>query len=359
MRYLLLFVVLIQLIACNNDESGQNPPSNLQLTIDQNEELSGDVSFLATADNANFYTFDFGDGGGYLRDDDGAISHSYSTIGDFLVKVRAHKTGTEFIEVVEDVTVNKVGGYQTPLTYPGYTLVWNDEFDGTTLGADWTPEIGTGSNGWGNNELQYYRAENTSVQNGYLTIEARNEAYGGRNYTSSRLVTSGKQSFQYGRIDIRAKLPKGKGIWPALWMLGKNFNEVGWPQCGEIDIMEMIGGGVGKDDTVYGTLHWDHSGAYACTCNQNNNYTLTTGIFNDKFHVFSIIWTSTSIKWYVDDVLFKTVDISPAGLSEFRSEFFFIFNVAVGGNWPGSPDGSTVFPQQMIVDYVRVFQVNP
>ena len=237
----------------------------------------------------------------------------------------------------------------------GYTLVWSDEFDGNNLGADWTHEIGTGSNGWGNNELQYYRSENTSVQGGFLTIEAREEAFGGRNYTSSRLITKGKREFKYGRIDIRAKLPKGQGIWPALWMLGANFGSVSWPYCGEIDIMEMIGGS-GRENKVIGTLHWD-DGGYRCTCGIDHDYVLPQGTFNDDFHIFSIIWDESEITWYVDDIEFVSVTITPQ-MEEFTKEFFFIFNIAVGGNLPGNPDGTTVFPQQMVIDYIRVYQIN-
>ena len=245
------------------------------------------------------------------------------------------------------------GGYTTPESYAGKTLVWRDEFDGTSLSADWTHEIGTGSGGWGNNELQYYREQNTSVQDGYLVITAKKESFGGQEYTSSRIITSGKRNFKYGRIDIRAALPKGQGIWPALWMLGSNFNTVGWPKCGEIDIMEMVGGDAsGRNNTVHGTVHWDANGYATYT----DSYTLNSGIFADEFHVFSIVWDDKSITWYVDDVQYNVIDITPADLDEFQKDFFFIFNVAVGGNWPGSPDATTVFPQRMIVDYVRVFQ---
>lgn len=247
-------------------------------------------------------------------------------------------------------------GYSTPESYTGMNLVWQDEFNGTAVDeSNWTFEIGTGTNGWGNNELQYYRRENSFIKEGNLVIEARKENFGGRSYTSSRIITKDKHEFMYGRVDIRAALPYGQGIWPALWMLGENISTVGWPACGEVDIMEMIGGG-DKDKTVYGTLHWDANGTHACTCDQGNDYTLTTGKFADEFHVFSITWDAQTIKWYVDDNLYKTVDITPADLSEFHNNFFFIFNVAVGGNWPGSPDGTTVFPQRMIVDYIRVFQ---
>ena len=247
--------------------------------------------------------------------------------------------------------IEPLGGYESPTSYPGYTLAWSDEFSGAALNtSDWTYELG--GSGWGNNEWQYYRAENTSVANGYLTIEARQESFGGRNYTSSRLITKDKQSFRYGKIDIRAVMPEGQGIWPALWMLGSNISTVGWPRSGEIDIMEMVGGS-GREDTVHGTGHWDHYGGHA---SHGDDYTLNSGTFADEFHVFTIEWDSNTIRWFVDGQPYNALSISSDGLSEFREEFFFIFNIAVGGNWPGYPDGSTVFPQRMLVDYVRVFE---
>lgn len=244
-------------------------------------------------------------------------------------------------------------GFTSPMSYPGMTLVWNDEFEGNSLDlSSWQFEIGTGSNGWGNNELQYYRSENTSFVDGHLVITAQPEVFGGQDYTSSRIKTENKKEFQYGRIDVRAVLPRTQGIWPAAWMLGDDIASVGWPKCGEIDIVELIGGG-DNDKKIYGTAHWDNNNNYASF---GGNYTLNEGIFADEFHVFSIIWTATSIKWYVDDIFYHEIDISPAGLSEFRHKFFFLFNVAVGGNWPGSPDATTVFPQRLIVDYIRLFQ---
>ncbi len=243
-------------------------------------------------------------------------------------------------------------GYTTPDSYAGMTLVWRDEFDGNAIDSDsWTHEIG--GHGWGNNELQFYtdRAENSFVSDGKLVIEARKENFSGRQYTSARLITAGKREFQYGRIDIRAKLPEGQGIWPALWMLGSNFWTTGWPNCGEIDIMEILGQ---EPNKVYGTVHWgDQAGNHA---EFGGSTTLSNGKFSDQFHVFSIIWDNEKIRWYLDDQLYHTIDITPATLSEFHQPFFFIFNVAVGGNWPGSPDASTQFPQRMYVDYIRVFQ---
>lgn len=264
----------------------------------------------------------------------------------------ATATGTIITENGKNfVTSNE--GYTTPLSYPGYSLVWKDEFDGSTLNtADWNYEIGNGSGGWGNNELEYYTnsSKNVLVSNGNLVIEARKESVSGFNYTSARLTTQNKQPFQYGRVDIRAKLPKGKGIWPALWMLGSNINTTPWPACGEIDIMELLGQ---EPSRVYATLHY----GVAAHGSKGNSYVLNNGSFYDQFHVFSMIWKEDTVKIYVDDQLELEVKKSDIGSDyPFNAKFFFIFNVAVGGNWPGSPDQTTTFPQRMIVDYIRVFQ---
>jgi hypothetical protein len=336
------------------------PPQNLQVSVSLSAEQPGAVTITASADRVNFYRFFLIDTDDFIEQKEGLLNYRYTNEGDFTIRVQAHTNAEVFIQKELQVNIDLGGpigseeGFSSPLQYSGYRLVWQDEFGGTNLSADWTHETGTGSNGWGNNELQYYRQENTWLENGYLLIEARKENFGGREFTSSRIITKDKQSFQYGRIDIRAKLPQGQGIWPALWMLGSNFGQVGWPRCGEIDIMEMIGGNAsGRDNTVHGTVHWDNNGQYASF---GGKKTLAEGKFSDQFHVFSIIWDARSIRWLLDDQQFHSIDITPAELSEFHQPYFFIFNVAVGGNWPGSPDASTSFPQKMIVDYVRVFQ---
>ena len=246
---------------------------------------------------------------------------------------------------------NSNDGYSTPDSYAGYDLVWSDEFEGNALDlGTWTRELG--NHGWGNNELQNYTNsdENSFVSNGNLIIEAREEPSGGSNYSSARLISSGNADFQYGRIDIRAKLPKGQGVWPALWMLGSNFWDISWPHCGEIDIMEIVGH---EPDKLHGTIHWEGAGGYASF---GGNTRLDEGDFSDKYHVFTIIWDDAKIRWFLDDELYHQVDITPAHMTEFHANFFFIMNIAVGGNWPGSPDATTVFPQRMYVDYIRVFQ---
>lgn len=247
-------------------------------------------------------------------------------------------------------------GYTTPLSYTNYNLVWNDEFSTNTLDPNfWNYETGNGTGGWGNNELEYYTStkKNCFISNGNLIIEARKELIGGFNYSSARITTQNKKFFTFGRIDIRAKLPSDKGIWPALWMLGSNISSVGWPSCGEIDIMELIGT---YPNRVYGTMHWKNSSG--TNSSKGTNYDLTSGNFSQQFHVFSLVWTLDTLKWYVDDQLFLTTTKADVGTATypFNTNQFFIFNVAVGGNWPGSPDATSNFPQRMFVDYIRVFQ---
>jgi len=246
-------------------------------------------------------------------------------------------------------------GYTSALEYPGMTKVWSDEFNPKTLNTgNWTIE--TGGGGWGNNELEYYTGnpKNLFLTGGYLVIEAREETVGSNKYTSARIKTQNKKTFTYGRIDIRAKLPKGQGVWPALWMLGNNITQqgFGWPACGEIDIMELLGQ---EPKKTYATVHWGVAGGSHSYI--GGNFTLATGDFYSSFHVFSLQWDDSKMTFLVDDVPFYTATKADIGTNyPFDKPFFFIFNVAVGGNWPGNPNSSTKFPQRMIVDYVRVFQ---
>jgi beta-glucanase (GH16 family) len=245
-------------------------------------------------------------------------------------------------------------GFQSPTSYPGYTLTWSDEFNANTVNTNnWNFETGN-NNGWGNGELEFYtaRTQNVFQSCGHLIIEARQEDFGGSNYTSARIKTQGSQQFQYGRIDIRAKLPVSTGLWPALWMLGSNFPQIGWPACGETDIMELVGL---HPSQVVGSLHWAEQGGEEGSHSQN--YNLASGDFSEQFHVFSLIWQSDTLQMLVDDSPYMSLGSSSVGTTwPFNNPFFFIFNVAVGGNWPGPPNETTVFPQRMFVDYVRVFQ---
>jgi len=244
-------------------------------------------------------------------------------------------------------------GYRSPASYQGLKLVWSDEFNGRSINpAVWGYD--TGGSGFGNNELEYYTnsEKNSFVTNGFMVLEARKEVYGTNNYTSARLISKDKKSFTYGRIDFRAKLPKGQGIWPALWMLGSNISTTSWPACGEIDIMELLGH---EPQKSYGTIHWGAAGGPSTHI--GGYYSLSSQAFSDSFHVFSLLWETTKITFLIDNIPFFSADKSQVnGNYPFDKPFFFIMNVAVGGNWPGNPDNTTVFPQRMIVDYVRVFQ---
>ena len=246
-----------------------------------------------------------------------------------------------------------VAGHSSPLSYPGLTLSWREEFDGSSLDdGSWSHEVGSGNGGWGNRELQHYRPENTSVRDGFLVITARKESYAGSAYTSSRISTLGKREFTYGRIDVRARMPAGQGLWPAIWMLGSRVLEVGWPACGEIDVAEMIGGR-GREDTVHGTLHWQGPEGHRY---EGGSLMVPTWTFDQKFHVFSVIWDEDRIRWLANDRPYHQVDTASPEFRAFDHPFHLVINLAVGGNWPAGPDESTVFPQRLVIDYIRVFQ---
>lgn len=247
-------------------------------------------------------------------------------------------------------------GFVTPLSYSSMTLVWNDEFEGPSLDMNnWTFDIGDGCDqgicGWGNKELQVFSNDesNIFIEEGKLVIRAT-EPFP-TTYQSARINTKGKQQFQFGRIDIRAKLPKGQGLWPAMWMLGSNIDEVGWPRSGEIDIMELVGH---VDNVVHGTAHYDAGGHQF----EGSSKSLSSSeTFGDKFHIYSIVWDQSGIEWYLDYKKYFRITPSDIGATyPFDNPFYFIFNVSVGGEWPGRPDETTTFPQDMIVDYVRVFR---
>lgn len=253
-----------------------------------------------------------------------------------------------------------------PPSPPTWTLVWSDEFDGPTGSSfdsrKWVAEVG--GSGWGNQEREYYttRAENIALDgNGHLVITARAEPattsfscwYGSCRYTSARIKTKGLFAQTYGRFEARIRIPRGQGLWPAFWMLGDNIDAVGWPQSGEIDIMENIGR---EPNTVHGTMHGPgYSGAGGI----GGPYPLTSGAFADDFHRYAVEWSPGLIVWFVDDTRYFQVTPSSIPSSAkwvFDHPFFLLLNVAVGGGWPNDPDATTTFPQEMVVDYVRVYK---
>ena len=238
-----------------------------------------------------------------------------------------------------------------------YELIWQDEFDGpadqSPEGTKWAYDVGGG--GWGNNQLEFDtdRPENVSLDgNGNLRIIARKESYQGREYTSARIKTQNKFAHTYGRFEARIKLPIGQGIWPAFWMLGEDFPTVGWPKCGEIDIMEYRGQAPSR---VSGALHGP---GYSGGNPLGGGYSLPNGGFNTDFHLFAVEWTKNSVTWSVDGIEYMTKtsgNVPSGGDWVFDHPFFIILNVAVGGGFVGPPNSSTVFPQTMLIDYVRVY----
>ncbi len=269
---------------------------------------------------------------------------------------------------IDNVKLIKVGTAEPPAPPPAlgqkywYEVVWEENFDSPSINENiWSFEIGNGHAngipGWGNGELEYYKKENAYIENGVLVIEAKEEQvsdqWGTYKYTSARMKTQGKFNVKFGRVEFRAKLPKGKGIWPALWMLGEDITTVGWPTCGEIDVMELLGH---EPNKVYGTVHGP---GYSGASGKGSNYTLPSGDFSQDFHIFAVEWDPIGISWYVDDQKFFTItrpEIELFGNWVFDHPFFIIMNVAVGGYWPGYPDETTIFPQKMYVDYIKVYK---
>jgi len=245
------------------------------------------------------------------------------------------------------------------------TLVWSDEFDGAQLDPEvWFFEEGDGSQygipGWGNNELQWYLPDSAELSNGLLIITAREEAQSGKSYTSARLNTRDRFAFRYGRIEARIRLPAGQGLWPAFWLLPQDDVYGTWAASGEIDIMEAINLGASGGNTVHGTLHY--GGQWPNNVSSGGGYEVATDA-TTGFHVYTLEWDASEMRWYVDDVLYAmqnnwstTAAPFPAPFDE---RFYILLNVAVGGNWPGAPDAATVFPVTMEVDYVRVYSGDP
>ena len=340
MRLLMTCLLSFWFLGCSKGGEGGSGttdvgPSNLSVTPTVSTDNSGNVSFIATATNAVSYEYDFGNGQ-YQNSTTGLVTYKYTASGTYTITVKAKSSTGKTISATTNVTI-----------VVALSLIWSDEFNtaGAPDDSKWVYDIGGG--GWGNSELQYYtnRTDNVLVSNGTLKIIAKKEAYSGSSYTSARLLSKGKFSFQYGKVEISAKLPGGIGTWPAIWMLGDNFTTAGWPTCGEIDIMEQKGRDMNR---IYNTLHYlgNSGGSAIGTSYLIDN--VTTG-----FHKYGLIWTSASLQFLVDDVVRYT--FVNANNLPFNQKFFLILNMAMGGTFGGNIDAA-FNSALMEVDYVRVYQ---
>tara|TARA_S200000501_G_scaffold348186_1_gene363169 strand:- start:2881 stop:3933 length:1053 start_codon:yes stop_codon:yes gene_type:complete len=348
------------LLACSSDSPSETnnadqpiTPSNLTFDINifgqsnsnPNGDGSGLITCVATATDAVSYEFRLGDGVA-INSTDGQIDYTFTSQGtnSYTVYVYAYSSTGHYI--------SSFLSFDLFVEFEANQATWSEEFnnDGAINADIWTHEIGNGDGGWGNGESQYYTNSltNSFVEDGVLKITAKRENIAGYDYTSARIISRDKFEFQYGRVDIRAKLPTGMGTWPALWLLGANFNEVGWPACGEIDIMEHWG----HDPTVIaGSIHTPMSHGDTWT----HGYT-TVNDYHEEFHIYSIDWNENRVQFFVDDVLYYTYSPSPQNSESwpFDQEMFFILNVAMGGHWFDiDPEFSE---STMEVDYIRIYQ---
>jgi beta-glucanase (GH16 family) len=345
-RSLIAICLFITTISCKKSDSDKGTtnlaPTNLAVNAVVSTDGSGTVAFTATAQNAVNYDFEFGDGV-VKSEASGVINYKYTLVGNstYNVSVTAKSSSNLTTKKTIQVTVNVTAGVMS--------LVWSDEFntDGAPDPAKWGYDIGTGSNGWGNAELEYYtnRSENIIIQNGVLKIKAIKENYSGSTFTSARILSKDKFAFTYGKVEVKAKFPVGVGTWPAIWMLGSNINTVSWPACGEIDITEHLGRDLNK---IYGTLHYPgRSGGNA------DGGTRMIANATSEFHIYGLEWSVSTIKMTVDGQVVHTVANSTN--IPFNHDFFFILNLAIGGNFGGAVDPALT-NATMEVDYIRVYK---
>jgi len=343
----ILISILLCLASCKKEKASvmepvKVAPSNLVINATVSTDGSGKVTFNAKADNASFYRFDLGNGE-IIDDPTGVVNYRYTESGtkNYTVTVTATSSSNLSINKTKDITVT--------VDLSSVKAFWSDEFNtpGAPDPSKWVYDIGTGSNGWGNAELQYYtdRSQNVIVEGGYLKIKAQRESFNRSSWTSARLKTLGKFAFTYGTVVVRAKMPEGFGTWPAIWMMGTDITTVGWPNCGEIDIAEHVG----KDkDRIFSALHYPaRNGANAVTASKMIANATT------QFHEYRLDWSANSIKFYVDDIVYHNV--SNSGGIPFNKDFFFLLNLAIGGNFGGQVDpgmNNAIFE----IDYIRLYK---
>ncbi len=340
MNLVIISIVAI-LSSCSKGSSGGGStnvaPTNLNLIANVSTNNSGNVTFTATATNAVNYDFDFGNGI-FQASSSGIVTYKYPSTGNYTVNVIAKSQSNLTVSKSIQITVSVA-----------QSLLFSDEFDtpGAPDPSKWGYDIGTGSGGWGNNELQYYtnRSDNVVVSNGTLKIIAKKENFSGSAFTSARLLSQNKFSFKYGKVEARAKLPFGVGTWPAIWMLGNNISTAGWPACGEIDIMEHRGS---EQNKIHSTLHYPNNSG-------GNGKTSSINIPNvsTEFQIYTCEWSATEIKFSVNNQVFFT--FANNNSIPFNQNFFLILNVAMGGNFGGAVDPNFV-SSTMEIDYIRVYQ---
>ncbi len=347
--YFLIGFIAILISACKKNETAaviepvKVAPTNLVINATVSADGSGKVAFTAKADNASFYRFEFGNGE-TIDEATGVINYRYTDVGtkSYTVTVIANSSSGLSISKTKEISVT--------VDFSKVPPFWSDDFntnDGIPDPSKWVYDIGKGSNGWGNAELQYYtdRAQNVIIEDGVLKIKAKRESFSGSSWTSARLKSLGKFAFTYGTVIARAKMPAGVGTWPAIWMLGADFPTVSWPNCGEIDIAEHVGK---EKDKIFSALHYPgRNGGNAVTASKIISNATT------EFHEYKLDWNASAIKFSVDGVVYHTVTNSAS--IPFNKDFFFLLNLAIGGNFGGPVDPSinnVVFE----IDYIRVYK---
>ena len=339
------------LFACSSDSNSSGPAP--ESTIDTPQSSDSDDSTIVTPMSSN------SDDSTIVTPTSSDSETSVSTSSSWIATSSSSSRNDEQVECREHLLTDAHDRDAESCATRNDDLspyLWNDEFN-TLDSTKWTFETGTGASGWGNNEWQYYtgRPENAYVQDGILHIRANKEDFEGAKYTSARMITKGKFSFTYGTVEARIALPTGKGIWPAFWTLGENIDAVSWPACGEIDIIEAVN----SENIVYGTNHWQTEGNQADYGNNTSDFHGAKKELDiTQFHTYKMVWNSEVIAMYVDDFKYHEISIkeNAGGTDAFHKPQFFLLNVAVAGNWPGFEVDDTQFPNEMLVDYIRISQ---
>ncbi|RCW33928.1 glycosyl hydrolase family 16 [Marinilabilia salmonicolor] len=359
-KLLLMAIVIPTLMSCSKDEDSQEGYT-VDFSIEVDSENPNNIILTNLSSGDYLYVeWDYGNGQstGKSINKEQEQTVYYPLKGNYEITLTIWGPLNSIADTKTMTKTVTIDADDPDYTAPG-GLIWSDEFNSSSVNkSNWTFEIGTGDWGWGNDELQYYTdGDNVEITDGKLVITARKENDNKErgSYTSTRMVTMNKQEFTYGRIEIRAKLPSGTGVWPAIWMLGSNLGQVGWPACGEIDIMEYVGY---QPDIVHSTVH-----TTAGSGGNGSGGSISLPTAEEAFHIYGVLWTEESLTFYVDSPDNIVHVYAPASKNDtnwpFNKPHFFILNLAVGGTWGGAQGiDNSIFPQSMEVDYVRVYELN-